>query len=95
METLAVVLHTLRLRTLAALLNPVFLTMLNRIDILTVLALTVSPADSTLGVALAILGLTPGFGAFAFDFSLYFGFVGLQREQIIKFAFALVNRDIL
>lgn len=52
--------------------------MLDWVDVLAVETLAVGATDSSLGEALAVLGAALRFGAFAFDFSLDFGFVGLQ-----------------
>ena len=69
LKALTVVLHTLGFRAFAAFLNSVFLTVLHRVYVLTVLALAVSPADFPFGKAFAIFGPTVRFGAFAFYFS--------------------------
>ena len=69
--------------------------MLNRVDILAILALAICPAYSALGVALAVLGLAAGLGALAFDFALDAGFVGLEGEHIIEFAVACLRTKIL
>ena len=69
--------------------------MLNRVDILAILALAICPAYSALGVAFAVLGLAAGLGALAFDFTLDAGFVGLEGEHIIEFAVACLRTKIL
>ena len=51
--------------------------MLDWVDVLAVETLAVGATDSSLGEALAVLGAALRFGAFAFDFSFDFGFVGL------------------
>jgi hypothetical protein len=50
-------------------------------------ALAVDSADGTATEALAVLGLAPGLGAFAFDFLSVFVFLRMDSQEIVKFAF--------
>jgi hypothetical protein len=69
--------------------------MLNWVDILAILTLTICTTYSALSETLAVLRLAAGLGTFAFDFSLDARFVGLEGEHIIKFAVTCIRTNIL
>ena len=71
-----------------------FLMMLNWIDILTVQTLTIRPAYTSLRETLAIFWLTSRFGAFAFDLTLKFSLLAIQREKIEDLAFGWIMEKI-
>ena len=78
LEAFAVVFLAFGFRTLAAFFDSAPVVVLDWVDVLAVETLAVGATDSSLGEALAVLGAALRFGAFAFNFSLDFGFVGLQ-----------------
>lgn len=63
-----------------------FLVVLHRIDVLAVQTLTVCAADPSLREALAVLGLTSRFGAFALDLSLGLRLLASEGEEIVDLA---------
>jgi len=95
LKTFTIIFQTLRFWTLTPLLYTIFITMLNWVDILAILTLTICPAYSALRKTLAILRLAARLGTFTFDFAFDARFVGLERKHIIKFAITCLRTNIL
>jgi len=91
LKALTIVFLALRFGAFTAPLNMHFLMMLNRIDILAVQTLTISPAYTTLSETLAILRLTSRFCAFTFDLTLHFCFFAVQGEQVVDLALSWIK----